>query len=232
MSVHSGKERVMSARNHLARTAVAVLAALTAIGVSLGTAATADATRDAVAAGHSIRTAGGSLCTLGFVFIRGGRALGITAGHCVDDGSRYIIDTDSGYRGRVVSYDSDPSKKGNDFALIDFGGALVDNTLLDTTIAAVEAPPIDVNICHTGRASGSTCGQLAYRYRWGDQYLTEGHGDRAGDSGGPVWTRYGLDELAVIGIWLGTHDDADSSYGRFYPLPAALQALGLAANPL
>src|SRR5436190_795337 len=101
MSVRSGKERFMYARNHLARTAVAVLAALTAIGVSLGTAATADATRDAVAAGHSIRTAGGSLCTLGFVFIRGGRALGITAGHCVDDDSPYIIDTDSGYRGRV-----------------------------------------------------------------------------------------------------------------------------------
>src|SRR3954447_7609556 len=108
MSVHSGKERCMSARNHWPRRAVAVLAALTAIGVSLGTAATADATRNAVAAGHSIRTAGGSLCTLGFVFIRGGRALGITAGHCVDDGSRYIIDTDSGHRGRVVSYDYEP----------------------------------------------------------------------------------------------------------------------------
>ena len=70
-------------------------------------------------------------------------------------------------------------------------------------------------------------------YRWGAQYLTEGHGDRAGDSGGPVWTRYGLDELAIVGIWLGTHDDGDDTInGRFYPLPEALQNLGLAANPL
>jgi len=54
----------------------------------------------------------------------------------------------------------------------------------------------------------------------------------AGDSGGPVWTRYGLDELAIVGIWLGTHDDVDTINGRFYPLPEALQKLGLAANPL
>jgi hypothetical protein len=66
-----------------------------------------------------------------------------------------------------------------------------------------------------------------------DQYLTEGHGDRAGDSGGPVWTRYGLDELAIVGIWLGTHNEGDDTInGRFYPLPEALQNLGLAANPL
>ena len=188
------------------------------------------------AGGHTISyvsPAGGSTCTLGFAFRRGYRTLGITAGHCVHDGSGYIIDTDSGYRGRVVSYAYDPSKKGSDFALIDFGNAPVDTTLLDTTIAAVEAPPIDQTICHTGKSTGSTCGQLAYQYRWGAQYLTEGHGDRAGDSGGPVWTRYGLDELAIVGIWLGTHVDGDDTInGRFYPLPEALQKLGLAANPL
>jgi hypothetical protein len=39
-----------------------------------------------------------------------------------------------------------------------------------------------------------------------------------------VWTRYGLDELAIVGIWLGTHDDGnDTINGRFYPLPEALQ---------
>jgi hypothetical protein len=139
------------------RTALAVLAALTAIGVGLTTAGTAAANRNAIAAGHTISyvsPAGGSLCTLGFAFTRAGRALGITAGH--------------------------------------------------TTIAAIEAPPTDQTICHTGRSTGSTCGQLAYQDRWGAQYLTEGHGDRAGYSGGPVWTRYGLDELAIVGIWLGT----------------------------
>lgn len=225
----------MATRYPLARTAAAVLAALTAIGVCLATAGPAAANRDAVAAGHTISyvsPAGGSLCTLGFAFRRAGRALGITAGHCVDEGSGYIIDTDSGYRGRVVSHAYDPSRKGSDFALIDFGNAPVDNTLLDTTIAAVEAPPTDQTICHTGKSTGSTCGQLAWQYRWGDQYLTEGHRDRAGDSGGPVWTRYGLDELAIVGIWLGTHDDVDTINGRFYPLPEALQKLGLAANPL
>jgi streptogrisin B len=236
MSVQPGRERLMSARYHLGRTAFAVLAALTAIGLCLTTAATAAANRNAVAAGHTISyvsPAGGSICTLGFAFTRAGRALGITAGHCVDDGSGYIIDTDSGYRGRVVSYAYDPSKKGSDFSLIDFGYAPVDTTLLDTTIAAFEAPPEDQTICHTGRFTGSTCGQLAYHYRWGAQYLTEGHGDRAGDSGGPVWTRYGLDELAIVGIWLGTHDDGnDTINGRFYPLPEALQNLGLASNPL
>ncbi|MGW0163514.1 hypothetical protein ACWDUN_29750 [Mycobacterium sp. NPDC003323] len=57
--------------------------------------------------------------------------------------------------------------RGSDFALIDFGNAPVDNTLLDTTVAAVQAPRIDRTICHTGRSTGSTCGQLAYQYRWG-----------------------------------------------------------------
>lgn len=235
MSVHPGRERLMTARNHLARTAAAVLASLTAIGVCLTTAGPAAANSGAVAAGHTISyisPAGGSACTLGFAFRHGYRTLGITAGHCVHDGSGYIIDTDSGYRGRVVSYAYDASRKGSDFALIDFGNAPVDNTLLDTTIAAVEAPPTDQTICHTGKSTGSTCGQLAYQYRWGAQYLTEGHRDHAGDSGGPVWTRYGLDELAIVGIWLGTHDDADTINGRFYPLPQALQKLGLVANPL
>jgi hypothetical protein len=128
MSVLGGKERCMSARYHLARTAIAVLFALTAMGVCLATAAPAAANREAVASGHTIRyvsPAGGSICTLGFAFRRGGRALGITAGHCVDDGSGYIIDTDSGYRGRVVSYAYDPGKRGSDFALIDFGNAPV-----------------------------------------------------------------------------------------------------------
>jgi streptogrisin B len=233
MSVLRDKERVISARHHLARTALAALAALS---VCLATAGPAAANRNRIAAGHTISyvsPAGGSLCTLGFTFTRAGRALGITAGHCVHDGSGYIIDTDSGYRGGVVSYAYDPSKKGSDFALIDFGNAPVDTTLLDTNIAAVEAPPIDQTICHTGKSTGSTCGQLAYQYRWGDQYLTEGHDDSAGDSGGPVWTRYGLDELAIVGIWLGTHVEGDDTInGRFYPLPEALQNLDLAANPL
>jgi hypothetical protein len=232
MSVHPGNERFMSARYHLARTAVAVLATLTAIAVCLATAATAAANRNALAAGHAIRTAGGSLCTLGFAFTRAGRTLGITAGHCVDDGSRSIIDTDSGYRGRVVSYAYDPSMKGSDYASIDFGNAPVDTTLLDTTIVAVEAPPTDQTICHTGRASGSTCGQLAYHYRWGDQYLTGGHRDSAGDSGGPVWTRFRLDELAIVGIWLATHTDTDDTIqGRFYPLTEGMRNLGVADDP-
>jgi hypothetical protein len=85
--------------------------------------------------------------------------------------------------------------------LIDFGYAPVDTTLLGTTtIAAVEVPPIDQTICHTGRATGFICGQLADQYRWGAQYLLKATAT-AGDSGGPVWTRYGIDELGIVGIW-------------------------------
>jgi streptogrisin B len=105
----------MSARYQLAGTALGVLAALTAIGVCLTAAAPAAANRDALAAGHTISyvsPAGGSTCTLGFAFTQAGRAFGITAGHCVRDGSGYIIDTDSGYRGRVVSYAYDPMQEG------------------------------------------------------------------------------------------------------------------------
>lgn len=61
------------------------------------------------------------------------------------------------------------------------------------------------------------------------KYFTERHSDRAGDPGRPVWTGYGL---AIVGNWLGNHDDVDAIIGCFYPPPEALLKLRLAANPL
>ncbi|TXI59031.1 hypothetical protein [Mycolicibacterium mageritense] len=209
----------------LAATIVTSALALTAVATAppVTAAATAIAPGDTI---HYSSSTGGMTCTLGFVFTHAGHSLGITAGHCVYDGTGVVTDTKSGHRGRVVDYSYDPSMKGNDFALIDFGAARIEPTLLDTNLAAVEAPPADQTICHTGVASGTSCGQLSHRY--GPQYLTLGHRDRAGDSGGPVWTRYGLDEIAIVGIWLGTHTDPDrTSFGRFYPLTTALQGLGV-----
>lgn len=209
-----------------------VLTVILAIGAALAASVPAAAAVSVIAPGDTIRylsSTGNMTCTLGFVFTRSGRSFGVTAGHCVRDGTGVIVDATSGMQGRVSLYSYDPSMKGNDFALIDFGAARIDATLLDTNIAAVQDPPADQTICHTGRASGTSCGQLYQRY--GPQYLTVGHHDRAGDSGGPVWTRYGLDEIAIVGIWLGTQiDNDDTAYGRFYPLTAALRGLGITGN--
>lgn len=232
MSEPSGTEMSMVTRTPGHALYTMILAIILALGGAVAAAPPAGAAATAIAPGDTIRylsASGNMTCTLGFVFTRAGRSLGVTAGHCVLDGDGVIIDLNSGHRGRVITHSYDPSMKGDDFALIDFGGARINATLLDTNVAAVEAPPADQTICHTGRASGSSCGHLANRY--GPQYLTIGHRDRAGDSGGPVWTRYGIDEVAIVGIWLGTqiYND-DTTYGRFYPLTTALQGLGIAGD--
>lgn len=91
---------------------------------------------------------------------------------------------------------------------------------------AAAAPPADRAVCHTGTASGTSCGELASRY--GTQYLATGLADTPGDSGGPVWTRQGIDGVAIVGIWLGSHTATNgSTYGRFYPIKEALTGLGL-----
>lgn len=228
MSEPCGTERVMVTRASGHALYAMVLAVIFAVAGALATAAPASAAASAIVPGDTIRylsASGNMTCTLGFVFTRAGRSLGVTAGHCVLDGDGGIVDLNSGHRGRVITYSYDPSMKGDDFALIDFGGARINATLLDTNIAAVQAPPADQTICHTGRASGSSCGHLANRY--GPQYLTIGHRDRGGDSGGPVWTRYGIDQVSIVGIWLGTQVYNDITYGRFYPLTTALQGLGV-----
>ncbi|SKU68481.1 hypothetical protein [Mycobacteroides abscessus] len=205
-----------------------VLAALaTCLGMA---AAPAHAAPDAtVGPGHALRYVsahGSSTCTLGFTFRANAHTYGVTAGHCVAAGPGYAQDLASGYRGRVVSYDYDPSRIGNDFALIDFGNTPVASTLLDAPIMAAAAPTADHAICHTGTASGTSCGELSSRY--GTQYLATGLADTPGDSGGPVWTRAGIDGVAIIGIWLGSHTDNNgSTYGRFYPIKEALTGLGL-----
>ena len=196
----------MTARSNLARTAGAVLATLTALGVCLTTAGPAAANRGAVAAGHTISyvsPAGGSTCTLGFAFRRAYRTLGIT-GRCVDDGSGYIIDTDSGYHGRVVSYAYDPGKKGSDFALIDFGTAPVDTTLLTPPCAAVEAPRPTKPSATPESPPDPPAASSPLSISLGRPVPHRRAPRSCRRFGGPVWTRYGLDKLAIVGIWLET----------------------------
>jgi streptogrisin B len=183
-----------------------------------------------VGPGHAIRyitPRSASTCTLAFAFTSRGDTYGVTAGHCVaEDPGGYVFDATSGYRGSVVSYDYDPTRRGNDFALIDFRQAPVAASLLGATVDAVTAPAGGRPICHTGIASGTSCGQLCGHYGV-MQYLTTGLNDISGDSGGPVWARYGIDGIAIVGIWLGSHIDNDgTTYGRFYPLDHALTQLG------
>lgn len=183
----------------------------------------------AISPGDPIRyiTATGSdTCTLAFAFTAHSHTYGVTAGHCVANAGGYVVDVLSGYRGRVVSFDYDPTRRGNDFALIGFGQAPVAATMLGTAVDAVSVPAADQPICHTGVSSGTSCGQLSAQYGVG-QYLATGLNDVPGDSGGPVWTRHGIDDIAIVGIWLGSHIDHDgTTFGRFYPLGTALTQLG------
>lgn len=212
-----------------ARTLLGALAALAATTLIAAPTASADLGRGAVGTGHTIRyvtAQGASTCTLGFTFLANGHTYGVTAGHCVANGRGYIQDAATGARGGVVTYNYDTSQAGNDFALIDFGNAPTDATLNGDRIAEAAAPAADKTVCHTGAASGTSCGQLSTRY--GTQYLTEGLADIPGDSGGPVWSRTALGNISIVGIWLGSHVDFHGNrYGRFYPINEALTGLGL-----
>ncbi|MFA4085252.1 S1 family peptidase [Mycobacteroides salmoniphilum] len=213
----------------LTRTALGALTAFSAAALIAAPPASADLGRGAVGAGHPIRyvsAQGASTCTLAFTFLANGHTYGVTAGHCVATGRGYIQDAATGARGGVVTYNYDDSRAGSDFALIDFGNAPSEATLSGERIAEASAPAADTTVCHTGAASGTSCGQLATRY--GTQYLTDGLADIPGDSGGPVWSRTALGNIAIVGIWLGSHVDGHGhSYGRFYPINEALTGLGL-----
>lgn len=215
-------------RSHLVTSLIACAATLLS-RVAPNPAAQAASER-AISPGHGIRyttprTA--STCTLAFAFTSRAHTYGVTAGHCVaGDRGGYILDTTSAYRGNVVSYQYDPTRRGEDYALIDFGHAPIHTSLLGVTVDAITAPDTAHPICHTGISSGTSCGELAGRYGPA-QYLTAGLNDTPGDSGGPVWTRHGIDGIAIVGIWLGSHTNNDgSAYGRFSPLEHALAQLG------
>ena len=186
-------------------------------------------TERAISPGHAIRyiTPGSATtCTLAFAFSTHGDTYGVTAGHCVAEPGGYVVDVPSGYRGSVVSFDYNPTRRGNDFALIHFGRSPLAASLLGASVDAVTAPATDRPICHTGVSSGTSCGQLSGQYGR-NQYLTTEVNDVPGDSGGPVWTRYGIDDITIVGIWLGSHIDHDGTTdGRFYPLDYALTQLG------
>ena len=217
---------VVSHRGPVTISAAAAAVAVVLSGGPLAPHAHAGA-EGAISPGHPIAyisAAGERTCTLGFVFTAHRHTYGVTAGHCVADAGGYVVDAISGYRGNVVSFDYDPTRRGNDFALIGFGQAPAAATMLGTGVDGVSAPGADQPICHTGVSSGTSCGQLAAHYGVA-QYLTTGLNDIPGDSGGPVWTRHGIDDIAIIGIWLGSHTDHDATYGRFYPLKDALTQL-------
>ena len=219
----------LSQRTH-AITAAAVTAGAILLSCVLGAPHAHAGTQRAISPGDAIRyitAAGADTCTLAFAITAHTHTYGVTAGHCVANAGGYVVDVISGYRGSVVSFDYDPTRRGNDFALIHFGQAPLAATMLGTAVDAVTAPAADQPICHTGVSSGTSCGQLSGQYGVA-QYLTTGLNDVPGDSGGPVWTRYGIDDIAIVGIWLGSHIDHDgTTYGRFYPLDHALAQLAV-----
>ncbi len=220
------RQRCMATRNVFGNAIMAAASVIAVVGGSIGLAGPASALHYGVAPGDTIRyvSADGeaSTCTLGFVFSDGTRTLAVTAGHCVGDGRGYVYDSESGHSADVVSHAYDPDMRGPDYALLDFGDAPIGDFVFDADLSLVRDPLPRQVICHTGAGSGSSCGELVEPY--GEQFLIVGDTSSGGDSGGPVFT----DRLTAVGIWLGSYKDRyGTKFGRFYPLPAALEQLGV-----
>lgn len=169
-------------------------------------------------------------CTIGHVYT--GRDLhvyAVTAGHCRNSESGYVLSKRNGQTGTFLrTLVKPPSVGGPDYGLIDFGtgplaGAYIGD--IPTSYTHPEPEP-GQTVCRSGVSSGQQCGPIVGRH--GDQYLTTGMSTSVpGDSGAPVWSRTSGGRAQIIGIWLGekisgaTHTE----YGRFASLAEGLRVL-------
>lgn len=216
----------------LTRMLTAAAATVAATTLLLAGAPTAEASSRGVAPGDEIDTHGGkhdSRCTLGYTFTDpiSHITYGLTAGHCNEGPHSPVIDRTTGATGRFAYSESTPAEPlYADFGIIDFGtNRAVKWMYQHQPVGSIAAIDATKPVCHDGIKTGIACG----RYAGGliaDQYLTTGMPRSIpGDSGGPVWQPGRDGSAAIIGIWLGQHDDQDGTYGRFTSITDVLLTL-------
>jgi hypothetical protein len=178
---------------------------------------------------------GGPRCTLGYTFTDPGTSItyGITAGHCNNPASSYVVDCTSGTVGHFVLTVANPSDPlDDDYGLIDFGYSRSIRTMYGMPVRSVTPPDGRAAVCHDGIRTGIACGALDCRFI-ATQYLTTGMPQSIpGDSGGPVW-QPSRDGATVIGIWLGEHIEPNGThYGRFISLTDVLASVAAKTHAL
>ncbi|MBY8858872.1 S1 family peptidase [Nocardia sp. CA2R105] len=169
-------------------------AARTAFAVAIGAALLGTGAGVAHAAGGAPVIGGGSgiiidnqfECTVTTIgHDRGGRLVGLTAGHCGEAGAQVWAEQarGAGVIGHFVYSNHDL-----DYAVIQFdpGKVTPTNHIGNVTITGVGAPAMFPNIvCKEGRTTGNTCG-----IAWGDIFQTDETWSQMcvveGDSGAPV----------------------------------------------
>lgn len=214
----------------IAAIALAVMAVAGAAGAQ-GRSATVSPGDELYAAhGH-----GGSRCTLGYTFTDPGTRItyGITAGHCNNPRSSYVVDRTTGAIGHFVLTVANPDDPlDDDYGLIDFGSNRSIRTMYGMPVASISTPDAHGVVCHDGIRTGIACGSLDCRFI-ANQYLTTGMPQSIpGDSGGPVW-QPGGDGATVIGIWLGEHIEPNgANYGWFISLTDVLVSVAAKTHVL
>lgn len=207
-----------------ARRLLVAIAAIELAAMPLAGAGAAQARTVAVSPGDELYAAhdhGGSRCTLGYTLTDPGTYItyGITAGHCNNPRSSYVVDRTTGAIGHFVLTVVTPDEPlDDDYGLIDFGSNRSIRTMYGMPVESISTPDAHDAVCHDGIRTGIACGSLDSRLI-ATQYLTSGMPQSIpGDSGGPVWQPSG-NGATVIGIWLGEHIEANGTYyGRFISL--------------
>ncbi|MGO4617027.1 S1 family peptidase [Nocardia sp. 2YAB30] len=182
----------------------AALASLAAAALAVGGAGAAQARSDppAVGGGSGIIIDSRAECTLTTVgHDRDGRLLGLTAGHCGDQGAKVRAEADPSYGvvGRFVH--SDPTL---DYAVIEFDQGRITPVARvgATTITGIGAPAqFPTVVCKKGRTTGTSCGVA-----WGDVRATNNETWTQmcvlkGDSGAPVLV--GTTLVGMVNAYLG-----------------------------
>lgn len=229
--------RQRSARNALNVWLTALFSALALAAIAAGSPAAAHARGATISPGDEIDTVqahGGPRCTLGYTFADPGTNInyGITAGHCNNKGSDYVLDRTTGAVGHFILTVATPGDNlQDDYGLIDFGSNHSVRIMYGMPVTGISVPDPRNAVCHDGIRTGIACGSLGDRL-FGSQYLTTGMAESIpGDSGGPVWqlNRDNAGTANVIGIWLGEHHETSTTHsGRFTSLTDVL--LNIAAK--
>ena len=175
----------------------------------------------------------GSLTAIGYD--RGGRLVGLTAGHCAPTGARLGAENALG-AGAVGTVAFSDNGETLDFAVLQFDPEKVDpaRSVGATTITGVGGPPgPGTTVCSNGRTSGPGCGVV-----WGnldDSVTINQVCSKPGDSGGPVtvgdklvgMNQGRLTGLAGIGFDLPCADAANPIHSPafFAPIELILAAI-------